>query len=41
MPLFFKWWAQRKGGHKEKVGKMRENLQKLKEYQGFCEQVPL
>ena len=32
MPLFFKWWAQEKGG--QLVGKMREKLQKPSKIKG-------
>ena len=32
MPLFFKWWAQEKGG--QPVGKMRVKSHKLEVYQG-------
>lgn len=33
MPLFFKWWAQRKGG--QLVGKMREIYEKCSNIKGF------
>ena len=33
MPLFFKWWAQRKGGQLE--GKMKEKSQKPSKIKGF------